>query len=88
MNFTFILYTNLTFMSRRFIKLTPFYIRFREIRELRNKTQTSCAACMGVSLRSYQYYEAGDREPNIAALIALADFFDVTLDYLMGRTDS
>lgn len=43
---------------------------------------------MGIQVRSYQAYEGGDREPSIQYLIALADFFDVTLDYLMGRTDT
>ena len=68
--------------------MIPFYIRLREVREFRKKTQAACAKCLGVSVRSYQYYEAGNREPGIKSLIALADFFDVTLDYLMGRTDS
>lgn len=67
--------------------MTPFSVRLREIRKQRKKTQAACAECVGVSTRSYQYYEAGDREPNIAALIALADFFNVTTDYLLGRTD-
>ncbi len=67
--------------------MTPFYMRLREIRKIRKKTQASCAKCVGVSTRSYQYYEAGDREPSISGIIALADFFDVTTDYLLGRTD-
>lgn len=68
--------------------MTPFYIRLREVRESKKKTQAACAKCLDVSVRSYQYYEAGNREPGIKSLIALADFFDVSLDYLMGRTDS
>ena len=68
--------------------MTPFYLRLSEIRKARKKTQAACAECIGVSTRSYQYYEAGDREPNIKSLIALADFFDVSMDYLTGRTDS
>ena len=39
-------------------------------------------------MRSYQAYEQGTNEPNIEKLILLADFFDVSLDYLMGRTDA
>ena len=68
--------------------MVPFHIRLREVRESKKKTQVACAKCLGLSVRSYQYYEAGNREPGIKGLIALADFFDVTLDYLMGRTDS
>lgn len=36
---------------------------------------------------AYQRYEYGTREPAYQKLIALADFFDVSLDYLTGRSD-
>lgn len=68
--------------------MTEFHIRLREVRTLRGKKLKECADCLGIKVRSYQAYEGGDREPNIKSLIALADFFDVSLDYLMGRTDS
>lgn len=55
---------------------------------MRGKKLQECADCLGIKMRSYQAYEGGEREPNVASLIALADFFDVSLDYLMGRTDS
>ena len=42
---------------------------------------------VGVNPRTYRHYETGDREPKMATLIALADYFGVTLDYLVGRTD-
>ena len=35
----------------------------------------------------YQFYEYGKNEPTASVLIALADFFDVSLDYLVGRSD-
>ena len=54
----------------------------------RHKTQSQTAEMLGIKLRSYQLYEQGKVEPSIAKLIALANYFDVTLDYLMGRTDS
>ena len=41
-----------------------------------------------LSLRAYQYYERGQREPTASVLIALADYFDVSIDYLVGRTDN
>ncbi len=66
----------------------PFSERLKECRNARNLKQREVAAEIGVVLRTYQGYEEGRSEPNIARLIALADFFDVTLDYLMGRTDS
>ncbi|MBM6977472.1 helix-turn-helix transcriptional regulator [Intestinimonas butyriciproducens] len=63
-------------------------MRLKEIRRHRKKTLKETADRLGIQLRSYQAYESGDREPNIARLIVLADFFDVSLDYLLGRTDT
>ena len=62
--------------------------RLREIRMEKKKTQKQTAEVLGMKGRSYQTYEQGKLEPNIKKLIILADFFDVSLDYLMGRTDS
>ncbi len=62
--------------------------RLRTVRMEKKKTQKQTAEMLDMKLRSYQLYEQGTVEPNIAKLIMLADFFDVTLDYLMGRTDS
>jgi transcriptional regulator with XRE-family HTH domain len=45
------------------------------------------AAFLGITERGYQCYEQGEREPPIAKLIALADYFDVSIDYLVGRSD-
>lgn len=65
-----------------------FHTRLRAVRMEKKKTQKQTAEVLGMGLRAYQFYEQGAAEPNITKLIALADFFDVTLDYLMGRTDS
>ena len=68
--------------------MSKFSVRLREARMNSGKTQAEAAEYLGFkSIRGYQYYEEGKNEPNIARLIALADFFDVSLDYLMGRTD-
>ena len=40
-----------------------------------------------MSQRAYLYYEAGANYPNIPGLLKLADFFGVSTDYLLGRTD-
>ena len=41
----------------------------------------------GIAYRSYRRYEAGEREPGVTALIRIADYYGVTIDYLVGRTD-
>ena len=62
--------------------------RLKSIRGLSCYKQREVAQYLNIDIRTYQGYEEGRSEPNIARLIALADFFDVTLDYLMGRTDA
>lgn len=49
--------------------------------------QREVAELIGISLRTYQGYEEGRSEPNIAKLIALARLFDISLDDLTGRSD-
>ena len=67
--------------------MTEFRVRLREIRMKRGKTQKETAELLDINLRSYQLYEQGKVEPSIKKLLLLADFFDVTTDYLLGRTD-
>lgn len=50
-------------------------------------TQAQAAQAAGVSVSMYQFYEYGKNEPTASVLIALADYFDVSLDYLCGRSD-
>lgn len=61
--------------------------RLRLLRKERGIKQQDMADQFGQSLRAYQYYEAGTRHPEYPHLLALADFFDVSLDYLTGRSD-
>lgn len=67
--------------------MSQFSIRLKEIRAASGKKQREAAEYLGIQLRSYQAYESGDREPDIDNLIALADFFNVSLDWLTGRRD-
>ena len=53
----------------------------------RDVTQKDLGELLGVKNFSIYTYEKGRSEPNIDGLIALADFFDVSIDYLVGRTD-
>lgn len=67
--------------------MAEFRTRLREIRMKRNRTQKETAEILDMNLRSYQLYEQGKVEPSIKKVLLLADFFDVTTDYLLGRTD-
>lgn len=49
--------------------------------------QKEIAKAVGISVRTYQRYETGERTPDTDTLIKLADYFDVSTDYLLGRTD-
>ncbi|MCI8350739.1 MAG: helix-turn-helix transcriptional regulator [Oscillospiraceae bacterium] len=59
----------------------------RNIRKSRHLTQKQLAINIGASERGIQQYELGERKPAYDMLIALADYFDVSLDYLVGRSD-
>lgn len=50
-------------------------------------TQAQMAAALGVTTRHYQRYEAGISEPNLEALVKIADILGVSADYLLGRAD-
>ena len=54
-------------------------------RELFGCTQKQMAELIGITPRSYQRYESGERDPNIATLVQIADFFEISLDDLVGR---
>lgn len=62
--------------------------RLTELRKERQLTQKQVYEGVGMSPIGYQRYEYGDREPAYQKLLALADFFNVSLDYLVGRTDN
>ena len=61
--------------------------RLVELRKSRNLTQKQVYEGVSMSMLGYQRYEYGEREPSFQKLIALADYFDVSLDYLVGRSD-
>ena len=59
----------------------------RAIRKAKKATQRDTAKAAGVTERNYQDWEYGNTKPGFDALIALADYFDVSMDYLVGRSD-
>ena len=61
------------------------YRRVRDLREDNDKTQKEIAELLNMQLTVYQRYERGERELPLWAAIKLADFYKVTLDYLVER---
>lgn len=59
----------------------------KAIRKSHYATQKQVAVAVGVSERNYQDWEYGNTKPAFDALISLADFFGVSLDYLVGRSN-
>lgn len=65
-------------------------IAFRRLKDLREKagyTQEEIAKRLGISEKQYSLWERGKANPNYDSLLDLVNFFKVTADYLMGRTD-
>ena len=63
-----------------------YYSRVRDLREDHDKTQSDIAKLLNMQLTVYQRYERGERELPLWAAIKLADYYKVTLDYLVGRS--
>ena len=63
------------------------YRRIRDLREDSDLKQTTLAEYLSVSQRTYSRYETGERSIPIEVLSKLADYYDVSVDYLIERTD-
>ena len=61
--------------------------RLKEIRKDRDFTQTDVAKYLGMKQQQYSEYEIGKRLIPIETLDKLADYYDTSIDYLVGRTD-
>lgn len=61
------------------------YPRIRDLREDHDKTQKVVAEYLNMQVTVYQRYERGERELPLWAAIKLADYYHVSLDYLVGR---
>lgn len=64
------------------------YQRIRDLREDRDLTQSEIAKKLGITQQQYQLYESGDREIKFHQIIELALFYNVTIDYIAGLTNS
>lgn len=60
--------------------------RLRELRKEKGLTQKELGKVANVSDRSVGFYESGERDPDTETVKIFADYFDVSIDYLLGRT--
>ncbi|WP_296976004.1 helix-turn-helix domain-containing protein [uncultured Eubacterium sp.] len=64
------------------------YNRIRDLREDQDLNQTQVAKMLGLSQTGYSKYETGENDIPTIILIKLADFYEVSVDYLLNRTDN
>ena len=64
-----------------------FAFRLRRLRERSRVSRRVLADLCGVSKSTMSRYERGEQEPAARVVVELADYFDVTTDYLLGRTE-
>ena len=62
-------------------------LRIRDLREDNDLTQTKLAQVLGCTQQTYSRYESGEITIDIHSLIKLANFYNTSLDYLVGLTD-
>lgn len=62
--------------------------RLKDLRYDRQLKQSDVARAIGCTYQAVSNYESGKRAPGIPELIALANFYNVSIDYLVGRTDN
>ena len=65
-----------------------FFMRLRFLRKQRGISQLKLALDLHLNQDSISRYETGEREADYRTLIALADYFNVSIDYLLERTDN
>ncbi len=68
--------------------MTIFHSKIKEFRKSINLTQKQMAERLNITERAYQYYESGQREPNIDTLFDISNIFDISIDYLLGKTNN
>ena len=80
------MYTNYFVVSRR--NFMEFGERLKELRKMKGLTQRELADILGINEVSYQRYEYGLSYPTFKKLIIIADYFMVSIDYLVGRSNN
>ena len=67
--------------------MSCFKERLKDLRTEKNLFQQDIGKIVGASKMAISHWESGHSEPSIAQLILLSDFFEVSVDYLIGKTD-
>lgn len=67
--------------------MQEFPMRLRKLREEKRMKRYILSQRCGLHTDAVRRYERGEAEPDLVSLIAIADFFEVSLDYLTGRAD-
>lgn len=67
--------------------MSVFQTRLRQLRERQRKKQYVVSELCGLNRSAIRRYERGEIKPSMEALVAIADYFDVSVDYLLGRTN-
>ncbi len=60
---------------------------FHSLRKEKNVTQKEIGELLGIGERAVRYYESGERRPDFDGLLKLGEYFDVSLDYLVGWSE-
>lgn len=68
--------------------MEEFSARLRRLRERQRRKQCVVSELCGLNRSSIRRYERGEMEPSAKALMAIADYFGVSVDYLLGRTEN
>ena len=63
-------------------------VRLKELRKARRITQLKLAMDLNLTQNTVSRYETGEREPGIAELVRIADYFHISVDYLVERTQN
>ena len=64
------------------------FVRLKELRKKKGISQLRLATDLNTTQNTISRYETGEREPGIDELIMIADYFNVSVDYLIGRTEN
>ena len=67
--------------------MNTFGLRLKELRKAKKLKQSDIANILGITTRNYQDYEYGKIDPPTSNMIILADYFNVSIDFLVGRSE-